>query len=159
LSSSLKNFESLINSGNPIGEVISVNQYLIVLKGLDGIMLHSLVLFENGCKGYVKSINAHNVTVLYMGTEAVALGMNAVLLNDKLVAKVGKDYIGRVISVTGEPLDGKGPIAADAIWPVFKDAPPLHARAQLSDQLATGGYSYRFAISDSPRPAYGNIRR
>jgi len=40
--------------------------------------------------------------------------------------------------VTGDPLDGKGPIAADGVWPVFQDAPPLFEREQLNTQLPTG---------------------
>ena len=64
--------------------------------------------------------------------------MTAVVQHNELVAKVGKDFVGRVISVTGDPLDGKGPIAADATWGVFNPAPPLYMRKQLSDQLETG---------------------
>ncbi|MGH7240397.1 MAG: sodium-transporting two-sector ATPase, partial [Candidatus Saccharimonadales bacterium] len=57
---------------------------------------------------------------------------------DSLVTKVGKDFIGRVVSVSGEPLDGKGPIAADDAWQVFNSAPILNEREQLNDQVATG---------------------
>jgi F-type H+-transporting ATPase subunit alpha len=64
--------------------------------------------------------------------------MIAVLQHDELVAKVGKDFIGRVVTVTGEPLDGKGPIAADSVWPVFNIAPPIYARKLLDTQLETG---------------------
>src|SRR5690606_24082827 len=62
----------------------------------------------------------------------------AVVQQQELVANVGKDFIGRVVSVTGEPLDGKGPIAADASWPVFNTAPPLWARKLLDTQLESG---------------------
>jgi F-type H+-transporting ATPase subunit alpha len=54
------------------------------------------------------------------------------------VAKVGKDFVGRVVSVTGKPLDGKGAIAADATWPVFNGAPPIYEREMLNQQLETG---------------------
>src|SRR6185437_15915571 len=47
-------------------------------------------------------------------------------------------YVGRVVSVTGEPLDGKGPIVADATWPVFHAAPSLAEREALDTQLPTG---------------------
>jgi F-type H+-transporting ATPase subunit alpha len=43
-----------------------------------------------------------------------------------------------VVSVTGEPLDGKGPIAADDVWPVFNTAPMLFERELLDTQLETG---------------------
>jgi F-type H+-transporting ATPase subunit alpha len=42
------------------------------------------------------------------------------------------------VSITGEPLDGKGPIAADDVWPVFSEAPPLFGRELLDTQLASG---------------------
>jgi F-type H+-transporting ATPase subunit alpha len=54
------------------------------------------------------------------------------------VCKVGKDFVGRVISVNGEPLDGKGPIAADSTWEVFNVAPPLYERKLLERQLESG---------------------
>jgi F-type H+-transporting ATPase subunit alpha len=38
----------------------------------------------------------------------------------------------------GEPLDGKGPIAANAVRPVFHPAPPLHTRKLLDTQLESG---------------------
>ena len=40
--------------------------------------------------------------------------------------------------MTGDPLDGKGPIAADAVWPVFNPAPPLYTRRLVEDQLESG---------------------
>jgi F-type H+-transporting ATPase subunit alpha len=42
------------------------------------------------------------------------------------------------VSVTGEPLDGKGPVAADSVWPVFNTAPPLYTRKLVEDQVETG---------------------
>jgi F-type H+-transporting ATPase subunit alpha len=64
--------------------------------------------------------------------------MLAVVQHQKLVCKVGKDFIGRVVSVNGDPLDGKGPIAADDTWPVFNVAPPLYERRLLDTQLESG---------------------
>src|SRR5260370_1314833 len=64
--------------------------------------------------------------------------MVAVVQHTELVSKVGKDFVGRVISVTGEPLDNKGPIAADAVWPIFQSAPKLYERELLNTQLETG---------------------
>jgi F-type H+-transporting ATPase subunit alpha len=73
-----------------------------------------------------------------MGTSLLRVGMVAVVQQSELTVKVGKDFIGRVISATGEPLDGKGAIAADADWPVFNTAPPIYAREHLDTQLETG---------------------
>jgi F-type H+-transporting ATPase subunit alpha len=135
---STKHFDFLIESGHPIGEVISVNKYLVKVKGLHPVNQHALVLFEDGSKGLVHYIYEDYVELLHLGDVELRVGMTVVVQHTELVAKVGKDFVGRVISVTGEPLDGKGPIAADATWPVFNAAPPLYTRKQLSDQLETG---------------------
>ena len=135
---SSSHFENLINSGHPIGEVIAVDRYLVKAKGLHPVNQHALVMFEDGSKGFVHHIFEDYVVILHIGDIELTAGQTVVLQHDSLVTKVGKDFLGRVINVTGEPLDGKGPIAADAVRPVFNDAPPIYQRKQLSDQLETG---------------------
>jgi F-type H+-transporting ATPase subunit alpha len=131
-------FEFLVKSNHPIGEVVSVNKFLIKIKGLHPVNQHSLVLFEDGSKGIVNHIYEDHVEVLHLGENTLDVGVTVVEQHHELVTKVGKDFVGRVVSVTGEPLDGKGPIAADATWPVFNSAPAIYLRKQLSDPLETG---------------------
>ena len=64
--------------------------------------------------------------------------MVAVLQHQELVSKVGKDFIGRVVSVTGDPLDGKGPIARRRCLACFNTAPALYERKLLEDQVESG---------------------
>ncbi len=131
-------FENLINSGHPIGEVIAVDRYLVKVKGLHPVNQHALVMFEDGSKGFVHHIFEDFVVILHIGDKELTAGQTVVVQHTELVTKVGKDFLGRVINVSGEPLDGKGPIAADAVRKVFNDAPPIYQRKQLSDQLETG---------------------
>lgn len=133
-----RHFDQLVNQGRPVGEVIAVDRFLVKVKGMQPVNLHSLVLFEDGSKGYVHHVYEDHVIVLHLGSISVRVGMVVVVQHDELVTKVGKDFIGRVVSVTGEPLDGKGPIAADAVWPVFNPAPLLYERELLDKQLETG---------------------
>ncbi len=135
---SKQHFQKFVETGNPVGEVIGVNSFLIRVKGLQPVNLHALVVFEDGSKGFVQHILEDHVIVLHLGTTPLKVGMVAVLQASQLVAKVGKDFVGRVISVTGKPLDGKGAIAADATWPVFNGAPPIYEREMLNQQLETG---------------------
>ncbi len=137
-SSTSQHFDRLVKAGSPVGEVIAVDHFLIKLSGLQPCNIHALIMFEDGSKGFVHQIFDNYVVVLHLGTEQLQTGVVAVVQHQELVSKVGKDFIGRVVSVTGEPLDGKGPIPADAVWPVFSDAPPLHAREQLDTQLESG---------------------
>lgn len=133
-----KHFDQLVAAGKPVGEVTGVDRFMIRIKGLQPCNLHALIMFEDGSKGYVHHIFEDHVIVLHLGTKVVSVGMTCVIQHDQLVAKVGKDFIGRVISVTGEPLDGKGPIAAEGVLPVFAPAPMLYEREMLDAQLETG---------------------
>ena len=133
-----QHFARLVESGKPVGEVIAVEKFLIRVRGLQPAALHALIMFEDGSKGFVNQIQPNYVLVLHLGSEPLRTGMVAVVQHQELVTKVGKDYIGRVISVTGDPLDGKGPIPADDVWPVFNAAPPLYERKLLEDQLESG---------------------
>ncbi|MDX1766214.1 MAG: sodium-transporting two-sector ATPase [Candidatus Saccharimonadales bacterium] len=133
-----KHFQYLVEKGNPVGEVIGVDRYLLKVRGLHPVNPHALILFEDGSKGIVREINDEFVSIMHLGSKTLVSGMSAVVQHNELLAKVGKDFIGRVISATGDPLDDKGPIAADTVWPVFNAAPPLIGRKQLDDQLETG---------------------
>lgn len=135
---SSQHFQKLVDGGHPVGEVIAINSFLVAVKGLQPVSTHSLIVFEDGSHGFTRDILQEQVMVLRLGTSQLKIGTLAVVQEEGLSAKVGKDFIGRVISVTGEPLDGKGAIAADANWPVFNPAPLIYERELLSTQLETG---------------------
>src|SRR5579872_2038138 len=131
-------FKQLVDAGLPVGEVIGVSNFLVKVKGLHPVSSLSVVVFEDGSKGYVSHILEDHVLVLHLGSEPVRENMLLVVEGTSLTAPVGKDFIGRVVSVTGVPLDGKGPIAPDGQWPVFHPAPPIYEREFLNTQLETG---------------------
>lgn len=131
-------FDFLIKNGKPVGEVIAVNKFHVSVRGLHPVNANALVLFDDGSKGVVQHILENKVEVLHLGANTLKVGAAVVVQHEELVCKVGKDFIGRVVSVTGEPLDGKGAIAASDAWPVFKDAPSIYERKLLDTQLETG---------------------
>jgi F-type H+-transporting ATPase subunit alpha len=138
MSSGNQHFDRLVEAGHPVGEVIAIDKFLIRVHGLQPCAIHALIMFEDGSKGFVHQVLSDYVAVLHLGAEPLRLGMVAVVQHQELVCKVGKDFIGRVVTVTGEPLDGRGPIAADTTWPVFNTAPPLYERKLLDTQLESG---------------------
>src|SRR3954466_7176963 len=109
-----KHFKSFVDAGNPVGEVIAVDSFRVQVKGLQPVNVHSLVVFEDGSKGFVHHILEDRVVILHLGDVNLKIGALAVVQTPTLMTKVGKDFIGRVVSVTGEPLDGKGALAPDA---------------------------------------------
>lgn len=133
-----QHFDKLVETGKPVGEVIGVEKFIVKIKGMQPCRVHSLVMFEDGSKGFVHQVLKDMVIVLHLGEVELKLGMISVLQHEELVSKVGKDFVGRVIDVTGNPLDGKGPIAADSVRAVFNPAPPLYARKLLDTQLESG---------------------
>ncbi len=133
-----RGFQSLVNSGQPVGEVVAVNNFLVEISGLQPVNTHSLIAFEDGTRGFVHQIHEDRVLALHLGARPVKVGTIVAVQHSELLTKVGKDFIGRVISVNGQPLDGKGAIAADDAWRVFNQAPPIYARELLETQLETG---------------------
>lgn len=138
MNSGNQHFDKLVAAGNPVGEVIAVDRFLLKVRGLQPCNIHALIMFEDGSKGFVHQVNEDHVVVLHLGNIMLRIGMVAVVQNQELVCKVGREFAGRVISVMGEPLDGKGPIAPAGVWPVFNPAPSLYTRKLLSDQLESG---------------------
>src|SRR5271157_4283015 len=55
-----------------------------------------------------------------------------------LQVPVGKGLLGRVVNMLGEPVDGKGPVASDATYPVEKLAPGIIRRRPVTQPVQTG---------------------
>ncbi|HEY1063985.1 MAG TPA: sodium-transporting two-sector ATPase [Candidatus Saccharimonadales bacterium] len=133
-----RHFDQLVANGSPVGEITAVDSFMVRISGMQPVGINALVMFEDGSKGFVHHVDEHEVVVLHLGSTPLTNGMMAVVQHQQLLSKVGKEFIGRVVSVTGDPLDGKGPIAADKVWPVFNAAPGIATREGLSTQLPTG---------------------
>lgn len=133
-----KLFNDLVSRGNPVGEIIGIDSFLVKVRGLQPTNVHALIRFEDGSKGYVHHVYEDFVVVMKLDTTTLHVGMVCVIQHDELLTKVGKNYIGRVVNVFGMPIDGKGPIQPDATWEVFHNAPMLYERKLLDKQLETG---------------------
>lgn len=133
-----KLFEDLVNRGNPVGEIIGIDSFLVKVRGLQPTNVHALIRFEDGSRGYVHHVYEDYVIVMKLGVTQLRVGMVCVIQHDQLLTKVGKNFIGRVINIFGDPIDGKGPIQPDGTWDVFHNAPMLYERQLLDTQLETG---------------------
>lgn len=131
-------FSKLVSEGRPVGEVIAVDKFFVKVRGLHPVGVRSLILFEDGSQGYVRYVNDSHVAVFHMGDQPLDIGTVAVVQATDLVAGVTEQFIGRVIDPMGRPLDGKGPIQAEATWPIFNGAPAIHEREALTDPLVSG---------------------
>jgi F-type H+-transporting ATPase subunit alpha len=133
-----KLFKDLVDRGSPVGEIIGIDSFLIKVRGLQPTNVHALIRFEDGSKGYVHHVYEDYVMIMKLGTTHLKIGMVCVIQHDELLTKVGKNFVGRVVNIFGEPIDGKGPIEPDDVWDVFHNAPMLYERKLLDTQLETG---------------------
>ena len=133
-----KVFDKLVNSGNPVGEIIGIDSFMVKVRGLQPTNVRALVRFEDESRGYVHHIYEDFVMVMKLDPTPLKVGMVCVVENTRLTTKVGRNYIGRVVNAFGEPIDGKGPIEADMEWEIFHDAPMLYERELLDTPVETG---------------------
>jgi F-type H+-transporting ATPase subunit beta len=71
-------------------------------------------------------------------TEGMVRGMKATDLGEPISVPVGKQTLGRVLGVLGEPVDGKGPVETDQRMPIHREAPPLVDQSTESEMFETG---------------------
>lgn len=133
-----KLFQDLVDRGKPVGEIIGIDSFLVKVRGLQPTNVHALIRFEDGSKGYVHHVYEDYVMIMKLDVTNLSIGMVCVIQHDELLTKVGKNFMGRVVNVFGEAIDGKGPIQPDATWEVFHNAPMLYERELLDSQLETG---------------------
>ena len=133
-----KQFEALVAAGNPVGEIIGIDSFLVKVKGLQPTNVHAVVRFDDDTRGYVHHVYEDYVMVMKLDPTPLKIGSVCVIENSELLTKVGKNYIGRVINAFGEPIDGKGPITPDMEWEIFHGAPMLYERELLDQPVETG---------------------
>lgn len=131
-------FQNAVTAGNPTGEVVGSDRFLVSVKGLEGVALYALVVFESGERGIVNEVGEDIVLVLNLESESTPLGSLAVLFDNICSTPVGEGLIGRVITPLCQPLDNKGPVRHADTWPVYQQAPGMMERQLLSDRLPTG---------------------
>lgn len=133
-----KIFEGLVAAGNPVGEIIGIDSFMVSIKGLQPTNVHATVRFDDDTRGYVHQVMEDYVVVMKLDPSPLKIGSVCVIEKPDIMTPVGKNFIGRVINVFGEPIDGKGPIQADQEWDVFHKAPALYERELLDTPVETG---------------------
>jgi F-type H+/Na+-transporting ATPase subunit alpha len=131
-------FEKLVASGNPVGEITGIDSFMVSVKGLQPTNVHATVRFDDDTRGYVHQVLEDHVVVMKLDPSPLRVGMVCAIEKRDIMIPVGKQFIGRVVNVFGEPIDGKGDIVADQEWDVFHPAPMLYERELLDTPVETG---------------------
>jgi F-type H+-transporting ATPase subunit beta len=71
-------------------------------------------------------------------TEGLVRGMQVIDLGASISVPVGKEVLGRVINVIGEPVDKMGPVGTSERWPIHREAPSLSDQSTTIEVFETG---------------------
>ncbi len=77
-------------------------------------------------------------TVAMDTSEGLTRGQEVTPTGDAITTPVGKEVLGRIINVVGEPVDGKGPIPAKERWGIHREAPSFEEQSTKAEMLMTG---------------------
>ncbi len=77
-------------------------------------------------------------TIALQPTEGLVRGMKAVSLGGPVSVPVGKETLGRVMNVIGEPVDEMGPVNSKVRWPIHRAAPSFEDQSTELQMFETG---------------------
>jgi len=76
--------------------------------------------------------------VAMSATEGLARGLAALDTDRPISVPVGREVLGRMFSVTGDPIDNKGPFSAQQYNSIHRPAPRFEEQRPATDMLETG---------------------
>jgi F-type H+/Na+-transporting ATPase subunit alpha len=123
-----------------VGTVLQVGDGIARIYGLSNAQSNELIVFENGIEAIVLNLEEDNIGAVLLGpTEEINEG-DIVKRTGRIASLgVGEGLLGRVISPTGQPLDGKGPITGELFnLPFERKAPGVIFRQPVRQPLQTG---------------------
>ena len=77
-------------------------------------------------------------TIALQSTEGLVRGMKATSLGTPVMVPVGKETLGRVMNVLGQPVDKLGPINATTFYPIHRQAPSFEDQSTRLEMFETG---------------------
>src|ERR1700752_5005790 len=122
-----------------VGTIREVGDGVAKLEGLSDVMLNEMLEFPGGLYGLALNLEEDEVGAILLGdSEEIKEGSEVRTTGRLLSVPVGKGLLGRVVNALGQPLEGKGPIKAEATYPVEKIAPGIIKRKSVTQPVQTG---------------------
>jgi F-type H+/Na+-transporting ATPase subunit alpha len=140
LKTQLEQYRSTLSVTN-VGSVLQIGDGIARVYGMEKAMAGELVEFEDEEKtvGMVLNLEEDNVGVVLLGEGRTIAEGTEVRTTGKIASiPVGPQLLGRIVDPIGQPLDGKGPIAATESRPIEIKAPGIVERKSVHEPLMTG---------------------
>ena len=121
------------------GTIVSVSDGIVRIYGLADVMYGEMIEFPGGVYGMALNLEQDSVGAVVLGNYlSLTEGMSAKCTGRILEVPVGPELLGRVVDALGNPIDGKGPINAQATDAVEKVAPGVIWRKSVDQPVQTG---------------------
>ncbi len=122
-----------------VGRVLETGDGIARVEGLHSAMTNELLEFEGGLLGIALNLDIREIGCVLLGDSSkIEEGQAVRRTGEVLAVPVGDGFLGRVVDPLGSPIDGLGPIQADARRPLEVQAPSVVQRQPVTEPMLTG---------------------
>src|SRR5512144_1061702 len=122
-----------------VGSIISLGDGIARVHGVDRAMAGEMLEFPHGVFGIALNLEEESVGAVLLGEYTQIKEGDIVKRTGRIISvPVGEELIGRVVNALGQPIDGKGAIAAKQYMPIERLAPGVVDRSPVKEPLQTG---------------------
>ncbi|MGZ6912489.1 MAG: F0F1 ATP synthase subunit alpha, partial [Acidimicrobiia bacterium] len=122
-----------------LGRVLEVGDGVARVAGLPDAAVNELLEFEGGMLALALNLDEETIGAVILGkSDEVEEGQAVKATGRILSVPVGDALVGRVVNALGQPIDGKGPIAAETQRRMEVQAPGIVGRKPVHEPLQTG---------------------
>ena len=122
-----------------VGRVLETGDGIARVEGLHSAMTNELLEFEGGLLGIALNLDVREIGCVLLGDASkIEEGQAVRRTGEVLSVPVGDAFLGRVVDPLGNPIDGMGPIAADARRALEVQAPTVVQRQPVTEPMLTG---------------------
>ncbi len=121
------------------GTIVSLTDGIVRVHGLSDVMQGEMLEFPGGTFGLALNLERDSVGAVILGAYEHPKEGDIVKCTSRILeVPVGEALLGRVVNALGQPIDGKGPIAAEGTEPIEKIAPGVVWRKSVDQPVQTG---------------------
>ncbi|KAG1649089.1 ATP synthase subunit beta [Nymphon striatum] len=133
-----------LNMANVKGKITQVIGAVVDVQFDDDLpeILNALTTDNNGKKlvlEVAQHLGENTVRAIAMdATEGLVRGQEVINTEGQITVPVGTGTLGRILNVTGDPVDEQGPVKASGHRPIHGDAPAFEDQSTATEILVTG---------------------
>ena len=128
-----------------VGKIVQVIGAVLDIKFSGGHMpaLNNAIEIHNGDRKIVAEVSKHlgdDVVkcIAMSSTDGLKRGMDAIDTGKPISVPVGRETLGRMFNIVGEPIDDKPMPTTEEMWPIHRKAPSFAQQATSAEMLETG---------------------